>query len=355
MDLDRFAPLVACLHDPGPIAEKIQHAGTTVIGLDLPSDAGGQGRVARFLAFNRLLRLLRRFAPDIVVVAGEAFQALGRVAARIAGVPIIVGTHRRHRGGAWRPGFLDRHGAKAVDAIVAPTRALADEAVRLEGVSVDRVHVIPNVVEFAEVRGKERAEDLLEPKFRAAVLTRLEAGRGIDTIIEAAAFVRDQVPELEWIVCGTGADPIPFLRAAQRRGVEAQVKFPGERDHIGEFLAGIDLLVAPADCGGQSVAVLEALAAGVPVLAARNPSLAETVDADAIAYFEPGDAKGLAAEATRLFTDHAARARLAAAGRRTSARFRLEASVIAWHDLFAALASAALARAGLGSESTGRT
>lgn len=336
------------LREPGELAPKLQHADCQVFSGDVPEGRAADRWIERFAAAHRITRLLREMRPDVVQAFDLEADVRMRRPARMAGVPVIVGAYRTHRPADDPWVARARKSARLVDAVVAPTEALADEAAARTGVPRARIHVVPPIVDPVELRGMTRAEDLLEPKFRVGALMRLDAAKGIDVLLDAAEALRARRPDLEWVVAGGGPEAMRVLGAVRRRGLEGVVRLAGMRNDRGAFLAGVDVFVAPARADGLSAALLEALTAGVPCVAARNPSVvAACVDGEHLLTVEAGDAPALAGAVDRLLEDRGLAARLGAAARaHASATWAPEPAVIALHELHDALAAEARAVSG---------
>jgi glycosyltransferase involved in cell wall biosynthesis len=348
LDPNRRHARALSLREPGELAVKIQHASVQVFSGDLPEGAAADRWIQRFAASYRLTKLLRGMEIDVLHAFDLEADVRLRKAARMAGVPVIVGAYREHRAADDPWVVRSRASVGLVDAVAAPTPELADEAAERLGIARERVAVVPPVVDLVELRGMTRAEDLLEPKERVGAMLRLDAAKGVDVLFDAAERLRTKRPDLEWVVAGAGPEAMARLRELKMRGLDGTVRLAGNRNDRGAFFAGLDVFVAPGRVEGLSAALLEAAAAGVPCVAARNPSVAgafaDGVDALLV---PPGDAAALADAADRLLTDRAAAARTAASARaKISERYRFEPAVVALHDLHERLAAAWSSRGG---------
>ena len=340
LDPRRYHPVVVCLNDPGELAVKLQHTGTLVVSPSWPKGRGVAGSIA---AFVRLVRLYKELKLDIVHVVSHEGTAPGVLAARVAGVPVILASWRRHAAvaGAWT-----RHAAARADRIVVPTAELAATARDVLRVPVDRLRLVPPVIDPSELFGKDRAPGFDEPVFRVGTLARLVDAKGIDDLLAAAIRLRDAGRDIRWFVCGTSDDPVPFLRRAQRAGVESIFTFLGERGDRGGLFMTWDCYVQPSREDGLPVALIEAMAAGVPAVACRNPSIDAALANSGARLVPPSDPAALAdAVAATLDDTMAERERRRGDSRRVaSALGRLETSVVALHDLYEEVVAEARAR-----------
>ena len=326
---------VLSMREPGELAVKLQHAEAQVFSGDVPPGAEAERMIHRFAGAYRLTKLLRSMEPDVAHAFDLEADVRMRKPCRMAGVPVIIGAYREHRGpdDVWV--VRAKKSAGLVDAVVAPTAELADEAVRRTGVPREKVFVVPPIVDLTELRGMSRAEDMLEPKLRVGAMLRLDEAKGVDVLLDAAERLKGARPELEWTVCGGGPDAMRWLRTVQNRKLDSSVRLAGMRNDRGAFFAGIEVFASPGRRDGLSAALLEALAAGVPCVAARNPSVEGLLeDGKHAVLVPPGDPAALAAAVDDLLTNRDRALRMAAAGRAlVEHRFRFEPAVVALHEL----------------------
>ena len=138
-------------------------------------------------------------------------------------------------------------------------------------------------------------------------MARLATPKRIDLLLEAWA----DVPDAVLLVAGDGADRDALVRRAAALG--DRVRFLGERHDVDRLLSAADLLVLPSDREGLPMAVLEAMAAGVPVVASAVGGIPQ-LGADAVELVEPHRADALAAGVRRLLDDPVRRQHLVTGG-----------------------------------------
>ena len=148
---------------------------------------------------------------------------------------------------------------------------------------------------------------------------RLAAIKGLAVLLEAVAALRPRHPDLRLALVGDGPDRTALAAQAARLGIADAVEFTGylSQTAVAARLAEADVFVLPSFAEGVPVVLMEALAAGRPVVATRVAGVAELVE-DGVAGFliPPGDPAPLADRLQRLLSDPALRARLGAGGRR---------------------------------------
>ena len=166
-----------------------------------------------FPGFVRLVRLMRRWKPDVVHCHKVGSNTLGRLAALAARVPVIVGHEHTipNRGKVQRR--LDRWLALQTSLVIACDRTLARELIAREGLAARRVKVITNGVDLSRFkldpsrRNAVRVALGVENRRVVGVFARLEAQKDIPNLLAAARLVRDRVPAALFLVVGDG--PLP--------------------------------------------------------------------------------------------------------------------------------------------------
>ncbi|WGX95210.1 glycosyltransferase [Nocardioides sp. L-11A] len=226
-------------------------------------------------------------------------------------------------------------------AVVSPHLA---EALADEGYPGSRIDVVPTALEPlpSYPRERARAELGLPPDVPVGLcLARLVPQKRHDLLLAAWPAVADRAVLL---LAGDGPGRGRVLADIDRHGIGAGVRPLGERADVPRLLAASDFLVLPTDWEGLPVAVLEALGAGVPVLASRVSGLVEHF-AGAVRLAEPGSAAALAAGLVDLVDDAALRADLAWRGRALVAdRFSRARMVAQYDDIYLRLAGRPVGR-----------
>jgi glycosyltransferase involved in cell wall biosynthesis len=150
----------------------------------------------------------------------------------------------------------------------------------------------------------------------------IEDRYGQDTIIEAARLLRDEIPDLRFVITGRGSTAAQIAQAIADYGLQDMVRFEGwvTREKLADLLRSADVGVVAQKASPYSHLVhtnkmIDYWIFGLPVIASRLRAVSETYDDDVIEYFEPGDAAQLAAAIKRLRDDPDRRAELAENGR----------------------------------------
>jgi glycosyltransferase involved in cell wall biosynthesis len=171
--------------------------------------------------------------------------------------------------------------------------------------------VIPNGVDVARAR---RARPGDPGPLRVLAVGRLRAPKDFRTLVRAVAALGPHACRV--LVAGEGPDRPLLAAEIDALGLRGRVVLAGERHDVARLLAYAHVFVLPSRSEGHPVSVLEAMAAGVPVVASRVGGIPEQVaDGETGLLVEPGDVDGLAAALRRLAADPALRRRLGEAGR----------------------------------------
>lgn len=294
----------------------------------------GKAQLAAGLGLLRLYRDWRAWRPHIVQTFLPASDLIGRAVARAARVPVIVTSIRARNVDKSRLHlWLDRLTMPWAHRVVFNSRHVVEFSRQREGVHPEQVVVIPN--------GVPPPRRVWQPARRGLVGTvgRLRPQKDLPTLLRAFQTVLQSLPAAELWIIGEG-ELRPALEAqAARLGIAPRVQFLGERGDLPELLACLDVYAHPARFEGMPNAVMEALAAGLPVVATDVDGVRELiVHAQTGWLVPPGDAGALAAQLVYTLThpDEARRVG-AAAARRMAGHFTVEQMVAAFDALYRSL------------------
>ena len=314
--------LLAC--PAGSEMSRQQPAGARV----LPMKMGGDGDIG--LAF-RLARLIRAEQPDLVHLhSRRGADTWGGLAARLAGVPCVLSRRVDNPESRWAVALKYRlydHVITISEGIrqVLLSEGLAPQKVSCVRSAVDATPYLPPVD-----RAAFRAEFGLPPDaLVAGVVAQLIPRKGHRYLLSALPGLLERHPALQVLIFGQGPLEAELRAEVESRHLAAAVRFTGFRHDLPRWLGGLDMLIHPADMEGLGVSLLQASAAGVPIVTSRAGGLPEAVQDGVTGILcPPGDVTALAAAIDRLAGDAALRARFGAAGRaRILAEFSIDAMV----------------------------
>jgi glycosyltransferase involved in cell wall biosynthesis len=230
-------------------------------------------------------------------------------------------------------GYYDLKYYRDCDHLIANTEAIVDYAVE-RGWPRDRVHYLPNFVPDPAVASAGSDATLPERPAGAPLLLalgRLHPNKGFDLLLEALAAI----PEPHLWLAGDGPLRSDLEAQAARLGLSGRVHFLGWRDDTAVLFAAADLLVCPSRIEPLGNVVIEAWAAGVPVVATASDGPAALIEHGATGLLTPlGDAAALADAIAAICRDTTLRSELAAAGRQAYETRFTEAAVVAAYRQF---------------------
>lgn len=300
----------------------------------------------------RLVKFLRRESYHIVHTHTSKGGFVGRLAARVAGVPVIVHTAHGfafHEGSPAGPRLfysaLERIASHWCDRIVSVSEFHRLWATRLGICGPQKIIAIPNGVAEAartqQVDPTELRSQLGAQPGDVLILSiaRLAEDKGIKYLIEAAAMLPAKGRSTHTVIAGDGPARGRLQQLAESLGVMERVTFAGFRDDVGDLLEACDIVVLPSLREGLSISLLEAMAAGKPIITTTIGSQVEVAShAEMACLVPPADAPALSKAILRLFEDPALMARLGANARTVYEIFYSEDRMLqAYQKLYADL------------------
>jgi len=312
--------------DEGDMGDLAGQAGIEPIVIE--SLRNGAGLLADARSVVALYRLCQRERPAIVHLHLLKARLLGALAARWAGVPVVVETfHGTLLAGYYAApvtrvlAWVERWLARRMDAVVAVSSAVAAELAAF-GVARDRVHVIPLGLDLERFRRAglqptlRRALGLAEEVPLVGTVGRLVPIKGLEIFIDAAALIRRSLPDVHFVIVGDGALRAVLERRAHAAGLGGQVHFLGWRRDLEELYPDLDLVMLSSLNEGTPVSIIEAMAAGRAVVATRVGGVPDVItDGVTGVLTPPRDPATLAAAAVGLLGDPGRRRQLGEAAR----------------------------------------
>ncbi len=244
-------------------------------------ELGPQIRLGRDLvALGKLVRLLRRLRPDLVHTHTAKAGALGRVAARLAGVPAIVHTFHGHvlegyfsPSRAWLFLQIERILARITDRIVTVSPRVRHDLLARGIGRPEQMEVVPVGLDLARFHQGPAAPARLREKLAIptdapllGIVGRLVAIKDHPTLFQALALLQSPGPPPHLIVVGDGERREALKRLTQDLGLTSRIHFLGWRKDLQAILGEMDMVICCSKNEGTPVALIEAMAAGVPVL-----------------------------------------------------------------------------------------
>jgi glycosyltransferase involved in cell wall biosynthesis len=261
-------------------------------------------------AVARIARLVRRHRPQVIVANSMVTAWVARLAGLPYRIPVVAIAHgwpaERYR--------LVARPLAVADRVVPVSQEVARRLVEA-GLPASKVHIIPNGVDLSPfaprtAEQQRRAREILGAAEDDVVVTNI--GRYVEQkrqhrIVEIAARLRDELPELKYAVIGWG--PLEDELRAQIRaaGLEDTVRLLVRRTDVPDLLMASDLYLCTSDWEGMPLSMIEAMAAGLPIVSTDVEGMSALVRPDNGVLCPPGDLDALTDAVRRLGRDEVAR------------------------------------------------
>jgi glycosyltransferase involved in cell wall biosynthesis len=333
-------PTIYCLTHPGRIADEAAGRGVCVRSFGKPAGP-------HFTTVRQMAKQLRHDQPDVLHTHNHLVHHYGVLAARLAGVPVIVNT--RHRAEfvlaatseGWQMTTESR--SKMADwvyratlpwtgCVVMISEATRQFFIRYRGIPEAKTGVILNGAHLERFLDVPAHPGSALPRVRFGIAARLVGEKDHFTLLRAFAIVAAAVPGAELQIAGDGFLHDRLIDLTKELNLTDRVTFLGPIAHAAEFLSHLDVFVLSSLNEGLPLTVLEAMAAGLPIVSTRAGGVAEAVREGQNAYLaDTGDADGLAQAMIRMA--HSPNlAQMGALGRKiVQDHFRIEAT---WHEYY---------------------
>lgn len=280
---------------------------------------------------GRLRKVIHAERPDVIHLhSRRGADVLGGIAARLAGVPVVLSRRVDNPEARVWVGIKYR----LYDRVVTISRGIYD-VLLAEGVPSAKLVCVPSAVDSTRVLGPcertwfEREFGIVPGEAVVAMIAQFIPRKGHRYLLEAIPAILARCPQTRFLLLGQGP-LLPEVRAhIASAGVSDRVQAPGFRDDLERMLKCFDLVVHPAEMEGLGVALLQAAAAGVPVVASAVGGIPEIVrDGLNGILVPPREVAALTHAITQLLADPARARALGANGRELARReFSIDAMV----------------------------
>lgn len=302
LDRDRILPEICCLKKKDVLGE--------ILAQEIPVHSELLTSKFDLRVVWRVKRLMRRRRIDAVVTVGSGDNMFwGRIAAKLAGVPVVVSA--LHSTG-WPDGVgrLNRLLTPVTDAFIAVARDHARFLVEESGFPADRVRLIPNGVDterfqrVVDCRAMREELGIPEASPVVGIVAALRPEKNHPLFLQMAQRLVPDVPDAHFLMVGDGPERSRLEWLSRELGVANQVHFCGTRQNIPAVLSTMNVFVLTSHIEANPVSILEAMSVGLPVIATDVGSVHETVQDASTGYLVPaGDAGALATRAGELLAD----------------------------------------------------
>jgi L-malate glycosyltransferase len=292
---DEFRFVVCCLEEPGPWANEIPPSKGKVVALH--KTPGVDWRL-----IWKIARLARAEKVDVIHTHNSTAHFYGAVAAQFTKARVLHSEHGKNIGQEARSRRLNWYADHFTDFTVAVSEDIARQASDSKELKPSRLQVIPNGIRVDRFTAQRHTAGR-----RIGTVGRLVPEKNYPLLLRAASMIRDS----ELVFVGDGP-----LRGELEKQAGANVSFLGQRADVSELLAGFDVFVLSSNTEGMSIAVLEAMAAGCPIVVTAvggNVELIKHMQTGLVV--PPNDEAALRGAIERLLADRALASRLSTAAR----------------------------------------
>ena len=277
-----------------------------------------------FRALIRLIRLINLERPDIVHTHTAKAGTLGRIAAKLTGVPIVIHTFHGHvfhsYFGFFRTKFflwLERLLAKFTDVIITVSEQQRDEIIKYKIAEPEKIIAIPLGLDLKPFINSDTDPNEVRREFSVpeetklvGIVARLVPIKNHVCFLEAARLVLAHYDNVRFMIVGDGELRGTLEQKARDLGIEDRVIFMGFQYNLQKIYAGLDIIALSSYNEGLPVALIEAMAAGKPVISTEVGGVVDLIlDGDNGLLVPSNDPKSLA-EATLYLLEHSERRRM---------------------------------------------
>jgi glycosyltransferase involved in cell wall biosynthesis len=344
---DRGYRITVGYSTPGPFVQELANKNLKLI------------RISRFglvdpFFMMKMIKLWRADPPQVVHTHLFKSDFHGRLAARLAGVPVVVST--LHNNDTWANNRLMGHlyGATAMwaDRLIAVSPEVKEFHRSKTGVPEEKILVINNGVNVRAFSGYEEQAKQIRVEFGIAesaplfgIVGRLKPQKNVAMFLLAAAEIIKLQPEARFLIVGDGPLQSDLELQTKNLGISSSVIFAGMRKDVPAILNALDVLVLSSLWEGLPVILLEAMAASLPVVSTTVDGVVGVVQPDVTTLLVPtSDHKALANACLRLARDPVLREKMGQAGlQRVSDHYSLDHMI----DLVSSLYMELLTKKGL--------
>lgn len=306
-----------CYNTDGPIAKQIEAMGVSTTRLPR------LGRVDLYLLW-KTYRQIKMLKPDIVHTHLFKSDFHGRLAAKLAGTPVVITTLHNCHNWAKNPLLGGIYGANArlADHVIAVSDEVRDYAVSYIHIDPQRLTTIANAVPLSRFGKSEAARVAVRGEFNIpldapllGIIARLTEQKDHDNFLHAAKKILEEAPDTYFLIIGDGPLAGTLKALAQSLGIQKSVIFCGIRQDIPEVMAALDILVFSSRWEGLPVALLEGMASSLPVVATSVggvPGVIQNGETGLLVL--PEDSSALAKSSLSLIKNAALREKMGQAG-----------------------------------------
>ncbi len=304
----------------GPQVSRLATAG--IQHLQIPLSSKFEFGPNLWRSWLEILPALRVERFDIVHAHTRIAQVLAGLIQRFHGVPSVTTCH-----GFFKPNLGRRIWPCWGQKVIVVSPAVAQQLKNIHGVDANKIICIPNGIDASRYKTSSKDPDAKTLRARLGIpdtsrivgtAARVCPVKGLEYLVEGFAINLKDHPDLYCLIVGDGPSREALSNLAKKLGVANRVVFPGAVVDVAPYLALMEVFVLPSLMEGLGLSILEAFAAGKPVIASRVGGIVDVIrDRENGILIQPGSAQDVALSLDLLLSDRDLAARLAQSGKRT--------------------------------------
>ncbi len=265
--MKRFTHVVCSLTTQGMFGEKMEKEGIKVYSLI----SGKNFSLSSIILFKKIIQSEK---PDLLTTRLIHADLFGKIFGRLFGVKKIVCNLESILD---QPKYnkiflLEKLTGFLVNKYSAVSQAVKNAYIQKAGIKPEKIEVIPNGTDLSRFQiniSKSEAKNVYgwTNKFTIGYAAKMRPERNHKTLLAAFANIHKKIPDSLLILAGEGPEKENLITQAKNLNIYDSVKFLGNRDDVPQILKALDIFVSPSSYEGMSVAILEAMASGLPIVA----------------------------------------------------------------------------------------
>lgn len=314
----KYNPVICCIREKGEIGEEIERMGVDIITLSRKSKSWN------IRIIMDILKIIHQ--KNIQLIHAHLYHSnmYGRIAAAISKIPVIITEHNVYQKYKIKRRVINWLLAKKTDKIIAVSEAVKRYVVSRDWVDASKIEVIYNgidVKKFQSFLSKEEARHRIGIPvkcFLIGTIARLTEQKGHIYLIKAIDIIKGSIPNAKLVLVGSGPLESYLKAEVSEKELNDYVIFLGSRRDIPDILKAMDIFVLPSLWEGLGIALLEAMASSIPVIATNVGGVPEIINNDINGLLvPPGDPFSLSQAIFDLYKNEFKRQRLSKNGLET--------------------------------------
>lgn len=297
LDRERYDPCIWCLAAGGELFQRISRKGEKIILLNIKTYYNP-------VNIFKLAFLLRKNKIQILHAHGYFASTIGRISALLARTPVVIShVHTTYFSFSRRNKYIEKFLSYFTDRIVCVSTAAQNFVIEVEKIYPSKTCLIYNAAVVPDTRDLDEQTEsersllgITHKDFVAISVASLTPHKGHHVLLGAATIIMREYPHFKLLIVGDGPIRIELEEHAKRAGIFNNTIFTGLRENVFPLLKLANIFVlASTEREGLGIALIEAMAAGLPVIGTRLGGIPEVIEENINGLLSaPGDVRGLA-------------------------------------------------------------